>query len=79
MGLLFLVENRYERGASMATNKRSERGRNHPSSVLYEEPAGTIAHKARYGASENSKHPDKCGNLPNKPGGVARTGADCDG
>ncbi|GIO02311.1 hypothetical protein ABE137_18075 [Brevibacillus laterosporus] len=57
----------------MATNKRSERGRNHPSDVLYEVPAGTIAHKARFGASKNSKQPNENGDLPNKPGGNVRT------
>ncbi|CAM3497702.1 MULTISPECIES: hypothetical protein [Brevibacillus] len=57
----------------MATNKRSERGRNHPSETLYEYPAGTIAHKARYGASEQSKQPNENGDLPNKPGGNVRT------
>lgn len=57
----------------MTTNKRSERGRNHPSDTLYEQPAGTIAHKARYGASEQSKQPNENGDLPNKPGGSVRT------
>ncbi|MGD8188877.1 hypothetical protein ACQCN2_02640 [Brevibacillus ginsengisoli] len=57
----------------MPTNKRSERGRNHPSELLYEVPAGTVAHKARFGASEVSKQPNINGDLPNKPGGDART------
>lgn len=57
----------------MPSNKRTEGGRNHPSEVLYEVPAGTIAHKARYGASEVSKQPNSNGDLPNKPGGDART------
>ncbi len=57
----------------MATNKRSERGRNHPSDVIYEEPAGKVARKARYGATENSKQPNENGDLPNKPGGNVRT------
>ncbi len=57
----------------MATNKRSERGRNHPSDTLYEYPAGTIAHKARFGADVNSKQPNERGDLPNRPGGTVRT------
>ncbi|MGO0060299.1 hypothetical protein ACTID9_09860 [Brevibacillus fluminis] len=57
----------------MATNKRSERGRNHPSDTIYEYPAGTIAHKARFGADIISKVPDEAGDLPNKPDGTVRT------
>jgi hypothetical protein len=57
----------------MSTNKRSEKGRNHPSQTLYDQPAGTIAHKARYGASEVSKQPNEEGDLPNKPGGTIRS------
>ncbi|MCK9911156.1 hypothetical protein MXD81_18545, partial [Microbacteriaceae bacterium K1510] len=66
-------ENRGQGVRWMATNKRSERGRNHPSDTLYDQPAGTIAHKARYGASEVSKQPNANGDLPNKPGGDVRT------
>jgi len=57
----------------MASNNRAVQGRNHPSGTLYENPAGTIAHKARYGASEQSKQPNENGDLPNKPGGNVRT------
>jgi hypothetical protein len=57
----------------MATNQRAVDGKNHPSAALYDHPAGTIAHKARYGASEVSKQPNENGDLPNKPGGDVRT------
>ncbi len=52
----------------MATNQKAVSGKNHPSATLYDQPAGTIAHKARYGASEVSKQPNENGDLPNKPG-----------
>jgi hypothetical protein len=57
----------------MATNQKAVDGKNHPSATLYDQPAGTIAHKARYGASEQSKQPNENGDLPNKPGGTVRT------
>ncbi|GAA4705545.1 hypothetical protein [Brevibacillus fulvus] len=42
----------------------SKQERNHPSETLYKYPAGTIAHKARFGDSVNSKRPNEQGNLP---------------
>jgi hypothetical protein len=58
----------------MSINKSGDRGRKHRlSEPLNDYPAGTIAHKARFGASENSKQPNENGDLPNKPGGNVRT------
>ncbi|UFJ38987.1 hypothetical protein LOK74_12935 [Brevibacillus humidisoli] len=57
----------------MADKKRSKTGENHRSEQLYDQPAGRIAHKARFGASENSKQPNENGDLPDEPGGDVRT------
>ncbi|WP_176560247.1 hypothetical protein [Brevibacillus dissolubilis] len=57
----------------MPSNDAKVKGKNHPSETLYEVPAGTLAHKARFGASENSKQPNENGDLPNRPGGNVRT------
>lgn len=57
----------------MATNQKAVDGKNHPSATLYDQPAGTVAHKARYGASETSKQPNEHGDLPDEPGGDIRS------